>query len=110
MDSKPEPASPSVNSSRFDSKSNISVGGGSFRDGVGFEGAGTSPVPVVVRSRWLNAEGLLFPFPIRREDFVELDLLESGGREGSLPESKRSVGESEVRVSEVREGVQKIVP
>ena len=46
---------------------------------------------------------------MRREDTVELDLLESGGREGSLPELTRSVGESEVRVAEVREEVRRIV-
>ena len=43
---------------------------------------------------------------MRREGSVELDLLESGGRERALPGSKRH----EVRVTEVREEVQKIVP
>ena len=47
---------------------------------------------------------------MRREDSVELDMLESGGREEALPESKRQVGKSEVRVAEVREEVRKIVP
>ena len=62
-DSDPEPASPSVDSSKSDSDSNNSVGGCSFCDGVGLEGAGTSPVPVVVWSRWLNRGGspLLLP-------------------------------------------------
>ena len=30
--------------------------------------------------------GLLFPFPMRREDYTESDLLEFEGREGLLPE------------------------
>ena len=47
---------------------------------------------------------------MRREDYAELDLLESGGREGSLPELTRPVGEPKVRVAEVREGMRKIVP
>ena len=47
---------------------------------------------------------------MRREDSVELDLLESRGREESLSELKRPVGEPEARVVEVREGVQKVVP
>ena len=63
-DSNPEPASPSVDSSKSDSDSNISVGGGSFRDGL--EGAGTSPVPVVVRSRWLNRGGSPLPLPCEK--------------------------------------------
>ena len=41
---------------------------------------------------------------------VESDLLESGGREESLPELKRPIGEPEARVAEVRERVQKVVP
>ena len=47
---------------------------------------------------------------MRREGYVELDLLESGERERSLQELRRSAGEPEVRVTEVREGVRKIVP
>ena len=47
---------------------------------------------------------------MRREDSVELDLLGSAGKEKALPESKRLVGKSEVRVAEVREEVRKIVP
>ena len=46
---------------------------------------------------------------MRREDSVELDLLESGRREGSLPELMRPAGEPEVRVAEVREEVRRIV-
>ena len=45
-----------------------------------------------------------------REDSVELDLLESGGREGFLPELTRPVGKPEVWVAEVREGVRRIIP
>ena len=54
--------------------------------------------------------GPLFPFPVKRKDSIELDLLESGRREGSLPELTRPVGEPEVRVAEVREKVWRIVP
>ena len=55
-------------------------------------------------------EGLLFPFPVRSGGSVESNLLESGGREESLPELKRLVGKPEARVAEVRERVQKVVP
>ena len=65
-DSDSEPASPSVDSSKSDSNSNISIGGGSFRAGVGLEGAGTSPVLVVVRSRWLNRGGSPLPLPYKK--------------------------------------------
>ena len=65
-DSDPELASPSVNSSKSDSDSNISVGGDSFCAGVGLEGAETSPVPVVVRSRWLNRGGSLLLLPCEK--------------------------------------------
>ena len=61
-DSDSEPTSPSVDSSKSDSESNISVGGGSFRDGVGLR-AGTSPISLVVRSRWLNRGGSPLPLP-----------------------------------------------
>ena len=54
--------------------------------------------------------GPLFPFPVRREDSVELDLLESGRREGSLSKLTRPVGEPKVRIAEVREGMRRIVP
>ena len=47
---------------------------------------------------------------MRSGDSVESDLLESGGREESLPELKRPVGEPEAWVAEVREGIQKVVP
>ena len=42
---------------------------------------------------------------MRRKDSVELDLLEFGRREESLPELKRPVGKPKVWVAEVREGV-----
>ena len=66
MNSDLDPASPSVDSSRSDSESSISVGGGSFRDGVGLERVGTSPIPVVVRSRWLNRGGSPLPLPCEK--------------------------------------------
>ena len=108
-DSDPEPASLSVDSSKSDSESNISVGRGSFRDGVSLGGAGTSPVSVVVQSRWLNRGGSPLPFRVRREGYVGLDLLESRERERSLSELRRSASEPAVRVAEVREEVRKIV-
>ena len=47
---------------------------------------------------------------MRREDSIELDLLEFGKRKASLPELTRPVGEPEVQVAEVREKVRRIVP
>ena len=52
----------------------------------------------------------LSPFPVRREGYAGLDLLEFEERERSLPELTRLVGEPEVWVSEVRKEVRKIVP
>ena len=64
-----DPASPSVDSSRSDSDSRISVGGGSFRDEAGLEGAGASPVPGVVQSSWLSREGSPLPLPCEKGRF-----------------------------------------
>ena len=47
---------------------------------------------------------------MRKEGYIGLDLLESGERERSLSELRRSVDEPEVWVAEVRKGVWKIVP
>ena len=66
MDSDPEPTSSSVDSSKSNFDSNISVGGGSFYAGVGLEGVETSPVPVEVRSRWLNRGGSPLPLPCEK--------------------------------------------
>ena len=64
-----DPTSPSVDSSGSDSDSRISVGGGSFRDGAGLEGAGASPVPGVVQSSWLSREGSPLPLPCEKGRF-----------------------------------------
>ena len=54
--------------------------------------------------------GPLFPFPLRREGYVESDLLEFGERKGSLLELAGQVGEPKVRILEGKKEVREVVP
>ena len=54
--------------------------------------------------------GPLFPFLVRRESYVESNLLEFEKREGFLPELAGQVGEPEVRISKGKKEVRKVVP
>ena len=54
--------------------------------------------------------GPLFSFFVRREGYVETNLLEFEEREGSLPELAGQIVEPEVWISEGKKEVQEVVP
>ena len=52
----------------------------------------------------------LFPFPVRREGYIESNLLEFEEREGSLPMLVGQVGEPKVWISEGKKEEREVVP